>query len=180
MRIQFMRSSLYNQWDFCQQSTALQYMFGFGSETGKKACMGTIVHKVLQILADQKLAIQNKLEEFTDEELGRFHVDRIDIDNLTSAAFNYYKSIEKHLVLVNLDLEACKSCVHKALKYSNGLVDPRNKEIVATEQFFDFEINQPWAKGLRMKGTVDLVVKSTDDLYEVIDYKGLPLETKIS
>lgn len=171
MHIQFMRSSLYNQWDYCQMSTALQYAFGFKSESGLKASLGTICHKALQILADQKLARQRGEKSIHDEELGDFSVDDDNIERIIELAFEYYKNIETHLKFAKADLKTCKSYVDKALTYNNGLVDPRNKTIVATEQYFDFEIEKPWAQGLRMKGTVDLITKLTNDIYEVIDYK---------
>lgn len=172
MHIQFMRSSLYNQWDYCQMSTALQYAFGFRSESGLKACLGTICHKALQILADQKLASQNGKTEIYDEELGKFSVNDVyDIDRIVKLSFEFYKKIETHLSFTNADLKTCISYVNKALTYNGGIVDPRNKTIVATEQYFDFEVTRPWAQGLKMKGTVDLITKLTDDIYEVIDYK---------
>lgn len=170
-KIQFMRSSLYNQWDYCQHSTALQYMFGFRSESGVKATLGTITHKALQILADIKLARQDGLLEIHDQELGRFSVDFSNIESLVERAFNYYKKIETHLTLKSSDLAACIAYTNKALSYKGGLVDPRQKTIIATEQYFDFEIQKPWAGGLRMKGTVDLITKINDSIYEVIDYK---------
>lgn len=179
MKIQFFRSSLYNSWDWCQHQTALQYAFGFHSKSGIKAAMGTITHKALQIIADQKLAIQNGQTSIDDPELGKFDVDYNDIDKITARAFAYYEKIETHLKLFPTHLAECIYNVKKALDYCNGLVNPKNKKIVATEQFFDFAVDKPWSDDLRMKGTIDLITEISDNIYEVIDYKGLPLSTKI-
>jgi hypothetical protein len=179
MKIQFFRSSLYNSWDWCQHQTALQYAFGFHSKSGIKAAMGTITHKALQIIADQKLATQNGQTSIDDPELGKFDVDYNDIDKITARAFAYYEKIETHLKLFPTHLSECIYNVKKALNYCNGLVNPKNKKIVATEQFFDFAVDKPWSDDLRMKGTIDLITEISDNIYEVIDYKGLPLDTKI-
>lgn len=170
-KIQFMRSSLYNQWDYCQHSTALQYLFGFESKSGIKASYGTITHKALQVLADIKLAKQNGLKEIKDAELGTFPVDYDDIPELVYKSFLYYSNVDTHLSFAKKDYNLCLKYTKTALEYKGGLVDPRNKTIVNTEQFFDFEIQKDWSQGLRMKGTVDLITKLTDDIYEVIDYK---------
>ena len=136
MKIQFFRSSLYNSWDWCQHQTALQYAFGFPSKSGIKAALGTITHKALQIIADQKLAIQNNLSSIEDVELGQFNVNNEDIEEITTKAFNYYKKIESHLILSDVHLAECIYNVDKALKYCNGLVSPKNKKIVAPSTWF--------------------------------------------
>jgi hypothetical protein len=63
------------------------------------------------------------------------------------------------------------------------MFDPRNRFIVQPEQHFDFIIEKPWAKYsyktedgllegyLGLKGTIDLITKVNDDLYEIVDWK---------
>ena len=44
----------------CEQQYFLEYVLGYRSPSNKKADKGTIVHKVLEILAGIKLSQQNK------------------------------------------------------------------------------------------------------------------------
>src|SRR6056297_767881 len=78
MLITYFRSSSYNQWDYCQQSYYLNYVLGIPDSTGKKAQMGTIVHKVMEALAKCKKRMQDSMEnipspryfEIVDEHIG--------------------------------------------------------------------------------------------------------------
>lgn len=74
MIIVYLRSSSFNNWDFCQQQYFLQYVLGYQQKTNVKAEKGTIVHKVMEVLANMKLAIQNNPDctSITDEHIGHF------------------------------------------------------------------------------------------------------------
>ena len=73
--------------------------------------------------------------------------------------------------------------MHKALDYNDGMFDPRNREIVSSEQHFDIEIKKDWAAynyktkdgnitgNLAIKGTIDLMTKVNDNTIEIIDWK---------
>jgi len=70
------------------------------------------------------------------------------------------------------------------LEYRGGIFDPRKMKIVQPEGAFDFAIERDWAKQpngdyLRIKGTIDLITEITPDYYEIVDWKGLPIETPI-
>ena len=73
MKINFLRSSSYSNYDFCQQQYFLNYVLGIPRSSGKKALMGTTVHKVLECLAKIKQEItandKNPIH-FTDREIG--------------------------------------------------------------------------------------------------------------
>lgn len=70
-----------------------------------------------------------------------------------------------------------------ALDYKGGIFDPRKRDIVAPETYFDFEVTEPWGKynyelngtvvsgNLKLRGTIDLVTKLDEDTYEIVDWK---------
>ena len=51
----------------CEQQYFIEYNLGIRSPSNKKADKGTIVHKVLEILAGIKLTEQNKESEYIDD-----------------------------------------------------------------------------------------------------------------
>ena len=55
----YIRSSSYGQYDYCQMSYFITYVLGHSSDSGKKAELGTIVHKVMEIMA--------RLKQFSQE-----------------------------------------------------------------------------------------------------------------
>lgn len=78
MIITYLRSSSYNNWDFCQMQYYINYVLGWQFPAGKKADKGTIVHKVLECLATAKKVKQDsKKEKFTfeDDQIGEISVD---------------------------------------------------------------------------------------------------------
>ena len=46
MLVTYIRSSSYNNYSFCQMQYFLTYVLGYQTDSGKKAELGTIVHKV--------------------------------------------------------------------------------------------------------------------------------------
>lgn len=78
-----------------------------------------------------------------------------------------------------------------ALEQNNRMYDPRFRDIISPEKKFEFEIKKDWAKYeyflkgekiegyLKLKGTIDLVTKIDDNTIEIIDWKGLALDTPI-
>tara|TARA_R110002051_G_scaffold309270_1_gene381746 strand:- start:308 stop:1318 length:1011 start_codon:yes stop_codon:yes gene_type:complete len=189
MIVTYVRSSSYNNYDYCQQQYYINYVLGHPSLSGKKAEMGTIVHKVMECLARSKYALQNKKKSFTDESLGRIRLTK-DImlsenfvNNLTDKSIEFYTDRSSH-AFTKGDLSNCQKWVWLALEYNKGQFDPRKRKIVAAEPHFDIEINEPWAKydyelpsgetisgNLAIKGTIDLVTESSEDVIEVVDWK---------
>ena len=53
-----MRSSSFNNWDFCQMQYYMTYVLGLPRSSSKKADQGTIVHKVMEVLAQCKKTMQ--------------------------------------------------------------------------------------------------------------------------
>jgi hypothetical protein len=59
MLITYVRSSSYNNYAYCQMQYFITYVLGHQSVSGKKAELGTIVHKVMECLAGLKKADQD-------------------------------------------------------------------------------------------------------------------------
>lgn len=178
----YLRSSSYNTFtSHCEHKYFLEYVLGFDSPTGKAACKGTMAHKVLELLALAKKAKSQGKSSFKDE-FGRLSVD-FDVEKITSKVFNHYKKQEQHLSFTAEDLRDVSRWVKKARTIHDGLFDPLNRDIIAAEQFFDFEIQEPWAfydfkigennfKGnLRVRGTIDLITQLDEKTLEIIDWK---------
>jgi len=193
MLVTYIRSSSYNNYDYCQQQYYINYVLGYPSMSGKKAQQGTIVHKVMECLAACKKKIQDMpnsgLMSIQDDALGKitFTKSRLASDKfvneLVDQSFEHYISNCVHSYTKG-DEKNCRKWTWMGLHYNNGQFDPRNRDIVDTEPHFDIVIDEPWAeyshaledgselKGrLAIKGTIDLVTKIEDSVIEVIDWK---------
>lgn len=175
----------------CEQQYYLEYVLGIRSPSNKKADKGTIVHKVLEILAYIQLTKQNnenkhykKQEQFyTDDIIGKIDIDKYNLDNIIESIYQYYTSQFKHHVWEVKDLKDCRLWVNKAITDHNGTFDPRKRDILQPEQHFDIVIQKPWAKYayktkdgllegyLAIKGTIDLITKVDDSTIEIVDWK---------
>ena len=125
------------------------------------------------------------------------------VDEVIDRSYEYYRSKSDN-DWENNNLRVCvdgksitctydfvKTLTYKGLNDWKGFCDPRTRNIVAMEPHFDLPIEEPWAffehqqdgeiiKGqLAIKGTIDMVTQPEDDTIEVIDWKGLPLDTII-
>ena len=189
----YIRSSSYNQYEYCQMSYFLTYNLGWQQTSGKKAQLGTIVHKVMECLAKCKKEIQdnpdiNKLE-IKDDSVGKICFTKNSlytktfVDKLLKKSYEFYTSNCVHSYS-NSDVNFCKDLVKKAIEYNNGQFDPRNRKIVEAEPHFDILIEEDWAKykyslpngkiiegQLAIKGTIDLVTEVDDGIIEVVDWK---------
>ena len=192
--IVYFRSSSFNCHRFCAQQYLIEYYLGWRGPSNKKADKGTIVHKVLELTALCKKAIQDGHKTFIDDIAGEIYTDHYTDDYLNEIikkVYQYYTQAFNHHEWKSKDLEDCINWTWKALQINNGLFDPRNMNVVAAEPHFDFEIEEDWAKYdydlngvklsgyLSLKGTVDLVTDLGDGVYEIVDWKGLPIDTKI-
>ena len=83
MQVLFIRSSSYNNYDFCSHQYFLNYVLGIPSKAGKKANQGTAVHKVMEVLANCKKMMQNN----SDQDTYQFFDDKIGLVEWTSEDF---------------------------------------------------------------------------------------------
>lgn len=185
MIVTYLRSSSYGCHEMCAMKYFMEYILGWRGKTHIKAEKGTIVHKVLEILAIIKLKQQEGYDRktFDDEIVGRVHMQKYDIDRLTKKCYDYYVGFSPN-EWTTADYKECLKWVYKAIEYQGGKFDPRNMDIVAPEQAFDITINEPWAmysyqtadgtnlEGLlSIKGTIDQISRIDDNTYMVLDWK---------
>jgi ATP-dependent helicase/DNAse subunit B len=189
----YIRSSSYNNYDYCQMQYFLTYVLGYRSPSGKKAQLGTIVHKVMEVLAKLKKDKQDRSKakklKVVDDAVGSIECStkelqtKIFVGKMLDLSYKYYTSNCTHKY-TNADYKFCEELVWSALDYNDGQFDPRNRNIVQAEPHFDIPIEEDWAKyefinndgkkingQLAIKGTIDLVTEVDDGIIEVIDWK---------
>lgn len=184
MIVTFLRSSSIGTLSMCEMQYFFEYVLGRKNKTNRKAVMGTVMHRVLQVLGDKKIAMSKGQNLVVNDDIPNLTFEQCDnIDYITNLCFKYYKEHE-YPDLEHKDKLLIIAWVYKALAYKNGMLDPRNQEVHATELFFDIEIKKPWAKYkynvageefsgyLGIKGTVDLIIKEDDNYFQVLDYKS--------
>jgi ATP-dependent helicase/DNAse subunit B len=192
MLVTYIRSSSYNNYAYCQMQYFITYVLGHQSDSGKKAEVGTIVHKVLECLAQLKKQEQDNPNKniltISDDAIGNIDIKKKElytekfVNALVQDSFSFYTNGSKHN-FSKADNNDCSKLVWDTLAYNDGQFDPRNRKIVAAEPHFDIPIDEDWAhyeyeingnkiKGqLAIKGTIDLVTESSDGVIEVIDWK---------
>lgn len=189
MIIVYFRSSSYSAWDFCNQRYFLSYVLGLPEISNKAAEKGTIVHKILEVLAIAKKCLQDDEAGFKDDAVGEFEVDKSYIysnafvDEVTARAYSYYygKSAIKHKYVPG-DYNDCRKWTYKVIDAKT--FDPRNLIIISPERKFELTLPYDWAKysfitpfgeklegRLALKGTIDLVIQSGPSMYEIVDWK---------
>ena len=189
----YIRSSSYNNYEYCQMQYYLTYVLGYRSESGKKAQLGTVVHKVMEVLAKLKKEQQDnpKVKSVTidDDAVGEIKCTvkalytKAFVDKLLKLSYDSYTSSCVHSY-TPADMKFCRELVDAAIAYNDGQFDPRNRKIVQAEPHFDIPIDADWAKyefvnqegkkikgQLAIKGTIDLVTEVDDGIIEVIDWK---------
>jgi len=183
MIITYFRSSSYVNLDFCEQQYYLTYVLGMRSPAGKRAVIGTIVHKVMECLAGAKLCKQSGREWFQDDALGKLFVVDCSPNLLAERAYAWYTTSEPHLEWKAADLKECKQLSASALTDFGGRFDPRKRRIIDPERHFDFLLPYDWAKysydtpngkiegQLGLKGTIDLITEYRPGVIEIIDWK---------
>jgi hypothetical protein len=167
----------------CEQQYFIEYVLGLRGPSNQKADKGTIVHKVLEILAFIKYNAQNNSLSFTDDIVGLLDINNYNLTSITDTVYNHYSAANSHHKWTDKDRKDCHSWVQKTLDFNNGMFDPRNRIIICPEQRFDITIKKPWAaysfdtpdgklEGyLGLKGTIDLITKVDDKVFEIIDWK---------
>jgi len=193
MLVTYIRSSSYNNYAYCQMQYFITYVLGHQPDSGKKAELGTIVHKVMESLAKLKKYNQDYPSKtkliLEDEVVGHFEAKRSNlvskniVNDLLHKSYSYYTQNSKHK-FTQSDHDNCHDLVWNTLHYNDGQFDPRQRKIIEAEPHFDIPIEEEWAKysytmpngknitgQLAIKGTIDLVTESADGIIEIIDWK---------
>ena len=167
----------------CEQQYFMEYVLGWRGPSGQKADKGTIVHKVLEILAVIKKAQQDNIDFIDDDVVGKVSVSNYSLNVLIEEVYKYYSEANSHHKWALKDYKDCHAWVYKAIEFNEGMFDPRNRHILCPEQHFDIEIKKPWSaysydtpdgklEGyLALKGTIDLITLVNDNTIEIIDWK---------
>jgi RecB family exonuclease len=182
--IAYIRSSSLKELESCQMSYFAKYVLGIKSPTGPAALKGTAVHKVMEVLAHLKLAQQNGVEAVFDEELNELYETNkiwdIDVVELTDKCFDHFLG---HRKTTKKERAEVQEWVETVLHSKPRNVDPRNLNILAVEQKFEIPIDEPWATydfefqnkryqgQIKMRGTIDLILKNDDGTIELFDWK---------
>ncbi len=163
-----------------------EYTLGWRGPSNKKADKGTICHKVLELCALCKLAIQRGEKVVEDNDIGEIFTDQYDpeyLNDIISRVYMFYTTHLTHHTWEDKDFKDCVKWVWKALEYNNGMFDPMNCNVVDAEPHFDFELPFDWAEydykvegkqlkgNLALKGTIDLIVDRGNGVYEICDWK---------
>ena len=120
----YFRSSSFNSHRMCEMQYYLEYVLGWRGESGKKADKGTIVHKVLEIVAACKKGAQNGKKIIVDKEIGRVSSanDSPDyLERVINRVYKHYTEIATHHDWSAKDQKDCIKWVWKALEYNNGM-----------------------------------------------------------
>lgn len=199
MIVSYLRSSSYSSYDLCEAQFFYKYVLGWNEPSGKKADLGNIVHKALELLARKKLASQNREATFVEGECApgrKFDTASFLPEEAVQVAWDYYTSgPAKHHGMTKFDptspgkpaklskdFKFVVSSMDKVLHGLNGSFNPLNRDIVAPEVYFDYILDEKWAAysyvdhngktvngQLGVRGTVDLVTRVRKDPY-VIEY----------
>ena len=113
----------------CEQQYFMEYVLGMRSPSNKKADKGTIVHKVLEILAIIKQAQQNDVKVVQDDIVPNIKVNKYSLNSIIEKVYKYYTKQFKHHLWEDKDYKDCHKWVYKAIEYHNGMFDPRNRVI---------------------------------------------------
>ena len=193
MIVTYIRSSSYNNYDYCQMQYFITYVLGHRSASGKKAQLGTIVHKVMECLSSCKKKLQDNPDKkslyIKDDAVGKINFTpkslftQAFVGRVLAKSYEHYTSDCEHKY-TGADMKFCRETTDMGLAYNDGQFDPRTRDVVDAEPQFDILIDEPWAKfkykgengetmegQLAIKGTIDLVTEVDDDTIEVIDWK---------
>ena len=193
MLVTYVRSSSYNNYSYCEMQYFITYVLGHYSLSGKKADMGTMAHKVMEILAGLKKYQQDhprvKYLKVDDDAVGKFKCKKSSlnteelVNELIDLSIDAYAE-KSHNDFQKADRKDVYDTVWTFLTHSDGQFDPRKRNIHFPEPHFDIPIEEDWAKfdyktpegnivqgQLAIKGTIDLVTKINDDTIEVVDWK---------
>jgi len=193
MLVTYVRSSSYNNYEFCEMQYFITYVLGHQSDSGKKAELGTMIHKVMELLSALKKYQQDKPKvkwlRTNDDAVGIVRILKDSlltkkcVEELADMSYASYTEASNHR-WTKADRKAMSEVTWLMLDHNDGQFDPRFRNIYETEPHFDIPIEEEWAKfehidsdgktikgQLAIKGTIDLVTLLDEDTIEVIDWK---------
>ena len=155
----------------------IEYMLNWRYRPGKSADIGTIAHAALEIVAQIKLAKQNRSRN-AKTEIGKINVNKFDMNNIIDRTYAFYTSKPEYQnnVWTDKDLRDVRKYVNVVLTHNNEQFNPLKRNIISTEEYLKLEIKEPWAvlpngDNFKVTGFIDLVTQIDENSYEIIDYK---------
>lgn len=186
MIITHMRSSLLGAEDFCGHKMFLSYNLNLKEKANFKADAGNGLHKALELLGLCKFAEQNKKKTIENEIFDKpVKISSITPDKAFELGWAHYKKLSPDFPDWDDEktIKKYKKMYDALLSYKSGAYNPLNLDIVQPEQFFEFEVKEPWAKYeyvingevlsgyLKLRGTVDLIIRNEYDGFSALDWK---------
>lgn len=178
----YLRSSSINTLDWCEQKYFLSYVLGIKEVSNIAAEKGTIVHKVMELCAQAKKAKQEGHTSFVDDEFGKISCK--ECNDVGKLAIKVYKQLSAKLTHFDWEDKDAVDCIkhcYNIIEFNDGAFDPRKRNVIDCEKFFDLPLENPWAKynfsqynlsgTLAIKGTIDLVTEVDSETLEAIDWK---------
>jgi len=191
----YIRSSAIGTYKLCQQQFFIRYVLGHKDLSNKRADIGSAAHKVLEAIALVNKAKKAGEDFIEDPEcFGRLPLSKCTLNYFVDKVFEHFKENNPHHKWYPKDKQSIYDACSKVLTEWGTNYHPMKRDIHSTEYHFDIELQQDWAKyeyeikgqkyegRLRIKGTVDLIAKvdiAGKEALEIIDWKGLPLDTLI-
>jgi len=161
MDINLLRSSGVNSYIQCPFKFFLEYVVGLKSLSGKPALKGTIIHQVLQWIAEFKKTGKQEPSYLS----------------LLDWAWDLYVSRNPHITMKKTKFKAkietadykfCRKSISKIMDSPYNLF---NLNILETEKPFKIPMPGKEWNGFCIKGTIDLIHEINCDTIEIIDYK---------
>lgn len=185
MIVTYMRSSSYGRFDMCEFQYYMEYVLGWRMKSGKAADIGTISHKVMEFLAQKKKALQIGAKTFGDAETNKEYSIDTSLEAFIEIAWTHYTTgPAAHHKWDLKDKKKIYANVYDYTTYNNGNFNPLNMKIIECEQYFDYTIEEDWARyeytddkgntikgNLAVKGVMDLVTHHNDNVLCYLDYK---------
>lgn len=162
MNIEYIRASSMSTYLDCPFKYWLEYSLGLGSQAGKKALMGTIIHHVMELLAKVKKTKHHLLnDKYCDPEY------------LLGICWDRHCDENAHLF--KFEPEDYKFCQKTLKQILATKWHPFNFDVKHTELQFELEVQIPGfttqiGQPCKLRGTIDLIVQD-GDMLRVIDYK---------
>jgi hypothetical protein len=166
MKTNGISASAYQTYSACEWQYFLQYILSFTSESGPAALLGTMAHKVLEILSRAAIVKHDKNSKIWDPSY------------LWELSFNHYYNDEPHVAEQIQDDKLKKVCkgIHQLL---DSEYTPIRDNTISAEAGFNIPMMEPEFKlpgtedrYFTLRGRIDRVDQLNEDTIEVIDYKS--------
>jgi hypothetical protein len=164
MKINALSASGYGTWEWCSWKYFLQYELGFEDISGAAAFMGTLGHKVLELLSKAVVVNHPKDSKIWD------------VQHLWNICFNYYY-LKEPVIAEQVEPSKLKKVCEGIHNLLASHYSPIRDNTISAEVGFNFSLEEPDFKlpdsdqYFSIRGRIDRVDKIDDETIEIIDYK---------